>query len=51
MYETPAHRFVLYADRRLQKPDIIDALKVAFGLNGSEVIVRSGDGSQDDCDR
>jgi HlyD family secretion protein len=41
VYETPTCRFVLYADRRLQKPDVIDALKTAFGLNETEVIVRS----------
>ena len=41
VYETRARRFVLYADRRLQGPDIIDALKVAFGLNGAEVVVRN----------
>jgi hypothetical protein len=41
VYETPARRFVLYADRRLQKPGIIDALKTAFGLKQAEVIVRS----------
>ncbi len=32
VYEATARRFVLYADRRLQKPDIIEALKAAFGL-------------------
>jgi hypothetical protein len=41
VYETPARRFVLYADRRLQKPGIIDALKAAFGLKQAAVIVRS----------
>ena len=41
VYETPARRFVLYADRRLQKPGIIDALKEAFGLNRAEILVRS----------
>jgi hypothetical protein len=40
VYETPARRFVLYAARRLQKPDIIDALKSAFRLNVTEVVVR-----------
>lgn len=40
VYETPTRRFVLYADKRLQKPDIIDALKMAFGLNDSEVVVK-----------
>jgi hypothetical protein len=41
VYETPTRRFVLYADRRLQKPDTVDALKTAFGLNQAEVMVRS----------
>jgi hypothetical protein len=41
VYETPTRRFVLYADRRLQKYEIIDALKTAFGLNEAEVIVKS----------
>jgi len=41
VHETPQRRFVIYADRRLQRPDIIDALKIAFGLNEAEVIVRS----------
>ncbi len=43
VYEKPTQHFVLYADRRLQKPAIIDALKVGFGLNAAElkVIVRS----------
>jgi hypothetical protein len=40
VYETPTRRFVIYADRRLQKPDIIDALKTAFGLTESKLIVR-----------
>jgi hypothetical protein len=38
---TDKRRFVIYADRRLQRPDIIDALKIAFGLIEAEVIVRS----------
>ena len=41
VYETPTRRFVLFADRRLQKPGIIDALRAAFGLNQAGVIVRS----------
>ena len=41
VFETPLRRFVLYADRRLQQPAIIEALKIAFGLSGAEVIVRS----------
>ncbi len=41
VYEAPMHRFVLYADRRLQKPAIIDALKTVFGLSGSEVLIKS----------
>jgi hypothetical protein len=32
---------VLYADRRLQTPEVIDALKTVFGLIKVEVIVRS----------
>ena len=40
VYETCTRSFILYADRRLQKPDIIDALKTAFGLTDSELIVR-----------
>jgi len=41
VYETPLRRFVIYADRRLQQPAIIDALTGAFGLDRAEVIVRS----------
>ena len=41
VYEKPARRFVLYADRRLQRPEVIDVLRSAFGLDNSEVIVRS----------
>jgi len=36
-----AKRFVIYADRRLQKPEVVEAPKAAFGLNASTVIVRS----------
>lgn len=41
VYEVVRRRFVLYADRRLQKPVIIAALKEAFGLSDAEVAVRS----------
>lgn len=41
VYETPTRRFVIYADRRLQKPDIIDALKTVFGLTELIVTIRS----------
>ena len=41
VYEVPPRRFVLYADRRLQLPAIIAALKTAFGLDAAQVIVRS----------
>ena len=43
VYQTPRRRFMLYADRRLQQPAIINAIKTAFGLNDAEVkvIVRS----------
>ncbi len=39
VYQTATQRFVLYADRRLQRPTIIDALKTAFGLNDAKVKV------------
>ena len=43
VYQTATQRFVLYADRRLQRPALIDALKIVFGLNDAKVkvIVRS----------
>ena len=41
VFERSLRRFVLYADQRLQRAAIIEALKVAFGLSGAEVIVRS----------
>jgi hypothetical protein len=41
VFEAQARRFVLYADRRLQKPDIIEALKAAFGLTEAQIIVKS----------
>ena len=41
VYEIVPRRFVLYADRRLQKPEIIAALKRAFGLGDAAVVVRS----------
>jgi hypothetical protein len=41
VYETLAKQFVIYADRRLQAPETIDAIKAAFGLRDAEVIVKS----------
>lgn len=41
VYEILGRRFVLYADKRLQKPVIIEALKDAFGLNDAKVSVMS----------
>jgi hypothetical protein len=41
VYETPANRFVLYADRQLQRPEIVAALKTIFGLATADVIVKS----------
>ena len=41
VYETLARRFVIYADRRLQAPDTINAITVSLGLGGAEVIVKS----------
>jgi len=41
VYETPHNRFILYADRRLQHPEIVGAIKKAFGLGDVETVVRS----------
>jgi hypothetical protein len=41
VYEVVLRRFVLYADRRLQTPEIIAALNGAFGLGDAEVVVQS----------
>jgi hypothetical protein len=41
VYQKPARRFIIYADLRLQKPDVDDALKIAFGLNNAEELVMS----------
>ena len=41
VYEKPARRFIIYADPRLQAPDIMAAVKTAFGLDHLEAIVRS----------
>jgi hypothetical protein len=39
VYDRLTRRFMLYADKRLQKPAVIDAVKTAFGLNEAEVEV------------
>jgi len=41
VYEKPTRRFVIYADRRLQAPDVIAAVKTAFGLDRLDAVVRS----------
>jgi hypothetical protein len=41
VYETPQRRFILYADRRLQRPNMISAIKQAFGLSDVETLVKS----------
>jgi hypothetical protein len=41
VHEVLATRFVLYADRRLQKPGIIAALTEAFRLEAQTVVIRS----------
>ncbi len=41
VYEVPSCRFVIYADRRLQSREIVDALKKAFGLGDAEIVVKS----------
>ena len=32
---------ILYADRHLQRPDIVEALKTIFGLSSADVAVKS----------
>ena len=41
VYERPPNRFVIYADRRLQEPETIAAIRRVFGLDKAEVEVRS----------
>jgi hypothetical protein len=41
VYQVPANRFVLYADRRLQTPEITAALTEAFRLEAQTVVIRS----------
>lgn len=41
VFEAPSNRFVLYADRHLQRPEIIEALKSLFGITGADVVVKS----------
>ena len=40
VYETPADRDILYADRHLQGPDIVAALKTIFGIATANVVVK-----------
>lgn len=40
VYEVPRQRFFLYADRRLQRPEIIAQLRQVFGLADANVVVR-----------
>lgn len=41
VFEIPAARFVIYADRALQKPRYIQQLVARFNLSGSRYVVRS----------
>ncbi|MEX2431589.1 MAG: hypothetical protein WD645_06700 [Dehalococcoidia bacterium] len=41
VHEVPSKRFVLYADRRLQKPQIITAICKAFQLESQSVVIMS----------
>lgn len=41
VYETMQRRFILYADRRLQRPEVIILIKKAFGLEQVETVVLS----------
>jgi hypothetical protein len=40
VYERSADRFVIYADRQLQDPEIVGVLKTIFGLNGADMIIK-----------
>ena len=40
VYEKPANLFVIYADRHLQRPDIVAALKTMFDLNATDTVVK-----------
>jgi hypothetical protein len=41
VYETLANRYILYADRHLQRPDTVAALKTIFGIATADVVVKS----------
>jgi hypothetical protein len=41
VYEIPVNRYILYADRHLQRPDIVAALKNIFGIATADVVVKS----------
>jgi hypothetical protein len=40
VYETMTHRFVIYADKRLEKYGLVDAIKTLFGLHQAETVIR-----------
>jgi hypothetical protein len=40
-YETLANRYILCADRRLQRPEIVTALKTIFGIATADIVVKS----------
>jgi len=41
VYERPGKRFVIYADRRLQRPELVAQLRAAFGLLDTASMVLS----------
>ncbi len=41
VYEPPARRFVIYADKRFVKFGLIDAVKILFGLHRYTALVRA----------
>ncbi len=41
VYEQPEPRFIIYADRRVQAPEVIGAVTTAFGLDGAQAVVKS----------
>ena len=40
VYETTANRYILYADRQLQRPNVVAALKTIFGIATADVVVK-----------
>lgn len=41
VYETLSDRFMIYADRHLQRPEIVVALKTLFGITTADVVIKN----------